>query len=82
MRDLIEWYAGLSPWLRFGVAGFFLVVAAVALLVFDRFWPWAWGVGIVLLLFAFPNSAQERLPRLLRPARRWTWTLLTANRST
>jgi hypothetical protein len=61
MRDFFfEWYAGLSPWLRFGVAGVFLVIAVVALFAFDNFSPWAWGIGIVLLLFSFPNSARRK----------------------
>ncbi|HYT89763.1 MAG TPA: hypothetical protein VEL76_13730 [Gemmataceae bacterium] len=56
---MFEWYAGLSPWLRFGVAGAFLLASTIALLC-GRFWPWGWGVGAVLLAFSFPNDAQRK----------------------
>ena len=25
-----------------------------------RFWPWGWIMGVVLLIFSFPNDAQKR----------------------
>jgi hypothetical protein len=59
MRGIIELWAGLSPWLRFGIAGAFLLLSTV-LWFAGRFWPWGWAVGIVLLLFSFPNEAQKR----------------------
>jgi len=58
-RGLIDWWAGLSPWLRFGVAGLFLLSSTVLLLL-GQFWPWGWGVGAVLLVFSFPNDAEKR----------------------
>jgi hypothetical protein len=58
-RWLFEWWAGCSPWLRFGVAGVFLLIAAI-MLVFGRFWILGWAVGGVLLVFAFPSKAERR----------------------
>jgi hypothetical protein len=58
-RSIIEWWAGLSPWIRFGVAGLFLLASTVILL-FGRFWPYGWAVGGVLLLFSFPSKAERR----------------------
>lgn len=59
LRDPVDMYAGLSPWLRFGIAGLFLLAALTALLL-GRFWPLLWGLGIVFLLFAFPSSAERK----------------------
>jgi hypothetical protein len=58
LRSLISFYAGLSPWVRFGVAGSFLLAAGV-LLLFGIFWIWGWVVGGVLLVFAFPSKAER-----------------------
>jgi hypothetical protein len=54
-----EWYAGLSPWIRLGVAAFFLLVSTI-LWFCNVFWPWGWGVGGVCLLFAFPSKAEKK----------------------
>jgi hypothetical protein len=59
IRWLIEWWAGFSPWLRFGVAGFFLLISAI-LLLFGIFWVLGWVIGGVLLVFAFPSQAERR----------------------
>jgi hypothetical protein len=59
MTDLFEWWAGLSPWVRFGVAILFLLAAAVRW-VTGTFSPWLWGIGIVLLLFAFPSKTERK----------------------
>ena len=59
MRSLIEWWAGLSPWLRFGVAGAFLLASTV-LLLSGRVWFWGWAIGLVLLLFSFPSGPSKR----------------------
>jgi hypothetical protein len=56
---MFEWWGGLSPWLRFGVAGFFLLVSTV-LWFAGYFWPWGWAVGAVLLLFSFPSDAERK----------------------
>jgi hypothetical protein len=56
---LFEWWAGLSPWLRLGVAGMFLLASTI-LWFMDRFWPWGWAVGGILLLFSFPSSAEKK----------------------
>lgn len=58
-RSLIGWWAGLSFWLRFGVAGSILAVSGIALF-FGCFWDWGWAVGIVLLLASFPSKAERR----------------------
>jgi hypothetical protein len=59
MRSLIEWWAGLSPWLRFGVALAFLLLST-GLWLAGKFWPWGWAIGIVLLFFSFPSDAQRK----------------------
>src|SRR5262249_31049002 len=59
LRSLFDWYADLSPWLRFGAALFFIAIST-ALFFAGRFWPWGWAVGGVLLIFAFPNDAQKK----------------------
>lgn len=56
----IECWADLPPWLRYGIAGIFLLISTV-LWFCGRFWPWGWAVGIVLLLFAGTSG-----PALLR----------------
>jgi hypothetical protein len=58
-RGLISWWAGCSPWLRFGVAGLFLAASGVMLL-FGHVWIWGWAIGGVMLLFAFPSKAERR----------------------
>ncbi len=56
---MFDWWTGLNTWLRFGVAGAFLLASTILWLV-GYFWPWGWVVGIILLLFSFPNDAQRR----------------------
>lgn len=56
---LFEWWAGLSPLLRFGIAGVFLAISTI-LWFCDRFWPYGWGVGLVLLMFSFPSRAERK----------------------
>jgi hypothetical protein len=59
MMPFFEWWAGLSLWLRFGVAAFFLLISTVLWLC-NRFWPWGWAIGIALLLFSFPSQNERR----------------------
>jgi hypothetical protein len=60
LRALIEFYGGLSPWLRFGLAGLFLLAGGVLLLVGAvRPALWCLAVGAVLLVFAFPSKAER-----------------------
>jgi hypothetical protein len=46
-------------WVRFGVAGLFLL-ASTALWLAGYFWPWGWAVGAVLLVFSFPSESERR----------------------
>ncbi len=55
----IEWWSGLSPWLRYGVAVFFLLIST-GLWFAGTFWPWGWGVGVVLLLFSGPSDSEKK----------------------
>jgi hypothetical protein len=57
--ELFEWWAGLSPWIRFGIAAAFLLVSTILWLM-DTFWPWGWAVGAVLLLFSFPSRTEKK----------------------
>jgi hypothetical protein len=52
------WF-GLPWWLRAGVAGLFLLASTV-LWFAGWFWPWGWAIGVVLLVFSFPNDAEKR----------------------
>ena len=57
--SLFEWWAGLSPWVRFGVS--LLLLAASTILWFaGYFFPWGWVAGVVLLLFSFPSRAEKK----------------------
>lgn len=55
----LDWWAGLSPWLRYGVAILFLLVST-AMFFAGRFWPWGWGLGTVLLLFAGKSESEKK----------------------
>ena len=57
--SLFEWWAGLSPWIRFGVAMLFLAASTI-LWFAGYFFPWGWGVGVILLLFSFPSRAEKK----------------------
>ncbi len=48
---MLEWWIDLPKWLKYGVALAFLLVAALAWMA-GVFWPWAIGIGIVLLIAA------------------------------
>jgi hypothetical protein len=54
-----EWWGGLSPWLRLGVALRYLLVSTLFWLG-GRIWPYGWIVGVVLLLFSFPSGPEQR----------------------
>jgi hypothetical protein len=56
---LFEWWAGLPWWLRVGVAGVFLLLSTILWLA-NRFWPWGWAVGVVLLIFSFPSKLERK----------------------
>jgi hypothetical protein len=56
---MFSWYTGL-PWkLRMAVALTFLLISTV-LFFSGYFWPWGWAVGVILLLFSFPNDAEKK----------------------
>jgi len=56
---LIQWWAGLSPWIRLGVALLFLLASTI-LWFCTIFWPWGWGLGLILLVFSFPSKAERK----------------------
>ena len=55
---LFEWWSGLSPWIRYGVAVVMLLISTV-LWVGGLFWPYGWIGGVIMLLFA-GRSEQEK----------------------
>ena len=57
---MIGWYAGLPPPRRGCVALFFLLIATLAWLLTDSVCVSCWGVGIVLLVFAFPTRGERK----------------------
>ena len=56
---MLEWWLDLPPLLRAGIAVLILGIAALVFFVGDRFWPFAWGLGAVLLLFSFPSGSNK-----------------------
>jgi hypothetical protein len=60
VHSFFEWWGGLSPWLRFGVAGGFLLLSTLIWLLADRIWIWGWVIGIVLLIFSFPSGPEKK----------------------
>ncbi len=52
---LIDWWAGMNRWVRFGVPLFFLVVSGL-LLAAGRIWVFGWIIGVVLLLGASSSA--------------------------
>jgi len=56
---MFEWWADLSPWVRYGVAIAFLLVSTI-LYLGGTFWPWGWAVGAVLLVFAGKSSSEDK----------------------
>jgi hypothetical protein len=55
-----EWWAGLSPWIRYGVAAAFLLASTLIYFLAGRIWIWGWIVGGVLLLFAGPSDSEKK----------------------
>jgi hypothetical protein len=54
-----QWWAGLSPWLRYGVAIAFILLSTATLFT-DRLWYWGWVVGGILLMFAEPSDSEKK----------------------
>lgn len=55
---MLEWYFGLRPLVRFGVALIPLGIAALAL-ASGRLWFWGWGIGAVMLIGAIPSHSDK-----------------------
>lgn len=53
-----EWWSERSAWIRYGVAGVFILISTL-LLLGGVVWFWGWAVGGILLLFA-GRSQSER----------------------
>lgn len=49
---MFEWWASLPGWARYGVALLALALGGVLLLLTNRFYPWPWAIGAVLLCAA------------------------------
>jgi len=49
---MFEWYAELPRWMKVGIS-LLILGAAYGVYLAGYFWPWAWGVGGVLLVAAF-----------------------------
>ncbi|MCZ2340391.1 MAG: hypothetical protein LC104_01180 [Bacteroidales bacterium] len=54
-----EWWGGLPWYFRLGVALLLLLISTIFWLN-DRFWPWGWVAGSVLLMFSFPTRAERK----------------------
>jgi hypothetical protein len=56
---LLEWWSDQSPWIRYGVSGFFLLVSTI-LFFCGWFWPWGWAIGAVLLMLGGPSDSEKK----------------------
>lgn len=58
----IPWWAGLSPWIRFGVALFLAVGSGVLILIGAPYWICVPGLalGTVLLFLSGPSRAERK----------------------
>ncbi len=57
---MIDWFTGLPWWLRYGVAILLLLISTGLYFFANRFWPWGWGVGGVMLLFAGRSDSEKK----------------------
>ncbi len=56
---MFDWYFGYPPLARLLIALIPLGLAAGAFFLGRVFWPWAWGIGIVMLCCAFPTDGER-----------------------
>ena len=59
IRSLIDWWAGLTPWVRFLVP-IALIAISTGLLLAGILWIWGWLVGGILLLFSGPSDSEKK----------------------
>ena len=60
---MLEWYADLNRWAKFGVAFIFLGLGAAEFFFANRFRPWTWGMGVALLFLAMfigPSDSEKK----------------------
>jgi hypothetical protein len=60
MMRFFEWWYELSPWIRAGVAIMLILISTLLWFLADRFWPWGWAAGVILLLFSGPSSTEKK----------------------
>lgn len=60
MRGIIEGWAGLPWWMRFGAAFAFLGFAAWIYFSSGRIWISGWAIGAILFLFSFPSGPERK----------------------
>jgi hypothetical protein len=56
---LIDWWAGLSPWWRYGVS-IALILLSTVMWFLGKLWIWGWLVGVILLLFSGSSDSEKR----------------------
>jgi len=56
----IQWWYGLPLWLRLGIALLLILISTLLWFCADRFWPWGWAMGVILLLFSGPSSSEKK----------------------
>lgn len=54
-----EWWAGLSPFVRYGLA-IILLLISTAMLIGGTLWPWGWVAGAIMLLFGGPSDSEKK----------------------
>lgn len=57
--SFFSWWAGQSPWLRYGIA-ILLIAVSTAIYFAGDIWPWGWIAGIILLMFSGPSSSEKK----------------------
>ena len=56
----IQWWADLPAWLRYGVSLALIGVSTYLFFFANRFWPWGWALGLVLLIFSGPSDPEKK----------------------
>jgi hypothetical protein len=57
---MLDWWSEQSPWLRYGVALLLIAISTILFFFADRFWPWGWAMGLILLCFAGPSDSEKK----------------------
>ena len=57
---MFEWFADIPWYIRLSIALAFILLSTALYFFANRFWPWGWAVGAVLLLFSGPSNSEKK----------------------